>query len=84
MGIELLWTLIVGFIVGLISRYLMPGKQVMGIFMTTLFGCGGAVLASYAGKYLGFYKADDQVLWFASAVVGALVLLFIYGKIIGK
>lgn len=79
----LLWTLVVGFVVGLIARYLMPGKQVMGIFMTTLFGCGGAVLATYAGQALQLYKAGEPA-GFIGAIVGAFVLLFIYGKIIGK
>jgi uncharacterized membrane protein YeaQ/YmgE (transglycosylase-associated protein family) len=81
--LALVWTLIVGFVVGLIARFLMPGKQVMGIVMTTLFGCGGAVLATYAGVALGLYKAGDTA-GFIGAIVGALVLLFIYGKVIGK
>ena len=79
----LLWTLVVGFVVGLIARYLMPGKQVMGIVMTTLFGCGGAVAATYAGQLLGLYKAGEPA-GFIGAIVGAFILLFIYGKIIGK
>jgi uncharacterized membrane protein YeaQ/YmgE (transglycosylase-associated protein family) len=81
--LALLWTLIVGFVVGLVARFLMPGKQVMGIVMTAIFGCGGAVLATYAGQALGLYKAGEPV-GFIGAVVGALVLLFIYGKVIGK
>jgi len=79
----LVWTLIVGFVVGLIARFLMPGKQVMGIFMTALFGCGGAVLATYAGQALGLYKAGEPA-GFIGAVVGAFILLFVYGKVIGK
>jgi uncharacterized membrane protein YeaQ/YmgE (transglycosylase-associated protein family) len=79
----LIWTILVGFIVGLIARLAMPGKQVMGWFMTTLFGCGGAVLATYAGKALGLYKVGEPA-GFIGAVVGAFVLLFIYGKVIGK
>ncbi len=79
----LVWTIIVGFVVGLIARSLMPGKQVMGIIMTTLFGCGGAVLATYAGQALQLYKAGEPA-GFVGAVVGAFVLLFIYGKFIGQ
>ena len=79
----LLWTLVVGFVVGLIARYLMPGQQVMGIVMTTLFGCGGAVAATYGGQLLGVYKAGEPA-GFIGAIVGAFVLLFIYGKVIGK
>jgi len=79
----LVWTIIVGFVVGLVARFLMPGKQEMGFVMTTLFGCGGAVLAAYGGQALNLYKMGEPV-GFVGAVVGALVLLFIYGKIIGK
>jgi uncharacterized membrane protein YeaQ/YmgE (transglycosylase-associated protein family) len=79
----LIWTIIVGFVVGLIARFAMPGKQVMGWFMTTLFGCGGAVLATYAGLALGLYEVG-QPAGFIGAVVGAFILLFIYGKFIGK
>lgn len=79
----LVWTIVVGFVVGLIARFLMPGKQVMGIVMTTLFGCGGAVLATYAGQALQLYKAGEPA-GFVGAVVGAFVLLFIYGKFIGR
>ncbi len=79
----LVWTIIVGFVVGLIARFLMPGKQVMGFIMTTLFGIGGAVAASYAGQALGLYRAGEPA-GFIGAIVGAFVLLFIYGKMIGK
>ncbi len=79
----LVWTIVVGFVVGLVARFLMPGKQVMGFVMTTLFGCGGAVLAAYGGQALGLYKIGEPV-GFIGAVIGALILLFLYGKIIGK
>jgi len=79
----LVWTIIVGFIVGLIARLLMPGRQVMGFIMTTLFGVGGAVAATYAGQVLGLYKVGEPA-GFVGAIVGAFVLLFIYGKMIGK
>ena len=79
----LVWTIIVGFVVGLVARLAMPGKQEMGFVMTTLFGCGGAVLAAYGGQALGLYKMGEPV-GFIGAVVGAFILLFVYGKIIGK
>jgi uncharacterized membrane protein YeaQ/YmgE (transglycosylase-associated protein family) len=84
MGImALVWTLIVGFVVGLIARFLMPGKQVMGWFMTALFGCGGAVLSTYAGQALGLYQAGEPA-GFIGAVIGAFILLFVYRQIIAR
>lgn len=79
----LLWTVIIGFLVGLAARAVMPGRQVMGIIMTTLLGIGGALLAGYAGQLLGYYKLGDAV-GFVASVVGALVLLFIWGKLVNK
>jgi uncharacterized membrane protein YeaQ/YmgE (transglycosylase-associated protein family) len=49
----LLWTVIIGFFVGLIARAVMPGRQIMGIILTTLLGIGGALLAGYAAGFCG-------------------------------
>jgi len=76
----LLWTIVVGFVVGLIARAIMPGRQVMGIIMTTLLGIGGAVLAGYAGQFLGIYRMGEPV-GFVGAIVGAFILLFIYDRL---
>lgn len=79
----LLWTIIIGFLVGLIARAVMPGRQIMGIIMTTLLGIGGSLLAGYAGQLLGYYRLGEPV-GFVASVVGALVLLFIWGKLVNK
>jgi uncharacterized membrane protein YeaQ/YmgE (transglycosylase-associated protein family) len=76
----LLWTIVVGFVVGLIARAIMPGRQVMGIIMTTLLGVGGAVLAGYAGQLLGVYKMGEPA-GFVGAIVGAFILLLIYDQL---
>lgn len=73
-------TIIVGFIVGLIARAIMPGNQSMGIIMTTVLGIVGALVASYGGSVLGLYPAGSPVGWIAS-VIGALIVLFVYGAI---
>ena len=78
MGI--IWTIIVGFLVGLVARAVLPGNQAMGLIMTTLLGIGGALLASFAGQALGWYKVGEPV-GFIGAVVGALVLLVIWGRV---
>lgn len=79
----LLWTVIIGFLVGLIARAVMPGRQIMGIIMTTLLGVGGALLAGYAGQLLGYYKVGEPV-GFIASVVGALVILFLWTKLVNK
>jgi uncharacterized membrane protein YeaQ/YmgE (transglycosylase-associated protein family) len=75
----LLMTIIVGFIVGVIAKLIMPGKENMGFIMTTLLGIAGSILASYAGQAVGWYEAGQGAGWIAS-IVGAFVLLWIYQK----
>ena len=81
--ISILGTIVVGFIVGLIARALKPGDDRLGLIMTTLLGIGGAFLARYVGAAMGWYRAEEAAGWIAS-VVGAIVLLFIYGLVRGR
>ena len=76
-------TIIVGFIVGLIARAIMPGNQPMGIIMTTILGIVGALLAGYGGAALGLYAEGTPAGWIAS-VVGAIIVLFLYGLVTKK
>ena len=76
----LITTIVVGLIVGAIARFIMPGAQQMGWIMTCLLGIGGSLLAGYAGQLLGLYAVGQAAGWIAS-VVGALVLLFVVGKL---
>ena len=80
---EIIGTIVVGFIVGLIARALKPGNDRMGIIMTTLLGIAGAFLARYAGQAMGLYTANEPAGWIAS-VIGAVVLLFLYAMIRGR
>jgi uncharacterized membrane protein YeaQ/YmgE (transglycosylase-associated protein family) len=80
---SILGTILVGFIVGLIARALKPGDDKLGLIMTTLLGIAGAFLARYAGMALGLYSEGEAAGWIAS-VIGAIVLLFIYGLIRGR
>ncbi|MBN9339557.1 MAG: transglycosylase [Comamonadaceae bacterium SCN 68-20] len=81
--LSLLGTLIVGFIVGLIARALKPGDDKLGIVMTSLLGVAGAFVANYAGTALGWYREGEVAGWIAS-VVGAIVLLALYGLVKGR
>ncbi|MFT3815101.1 MAG: GlsB/YeaQ/YmgE family stress response membrane protein [Acidovorax sp.] len=78
--LSLLGTLLVGLIVGLIARALKPGDDKLGLIMTSLLGVAGSFLASYVGVAMGWYRQGEAAGWIAS-VVGAIVLLVIYGFI---
>ena len=75
--------IIVGFIVGLIARAIMPGNQNMGLIMTAVLGIAGSLVASYGGAALGLYAQGTPAGWIAS-VVGAIILLFISGMVTKK
>ncbi len=76
------WMAIVGFVVGLIARAVMPGDQKLGIILTSVLGIAGSFAANFLGQAIGWYKAGD-VAGFIASVVGALILLFIY-KLVSK
>lgn len=76
-------TLIIGFVVGLVARFLKPGDDKMGIILTTVLGVIGAITATYGGQALGLY-APGQPAGFLGAVVGAIVILVVFGLVSGK
>ncbi len=80
---HIIWTIIVGFIVGLVAKFIHPGKENMGFIMTTILGIGGSMFATFVGQALGLYHAGTTA-GFIGAVIGAIALLFIYGKIKGR
>jgi uncharacterized membrane protein YeaQ/YmgE (transglycosylase-associated protein family) len=81
MGI--LWTILIGFIVGLLARLVHPGRDAMGFILTTLLGVGGALLATWIGQALHWY-APDQPAGFIGATIGAVILLVIYDRFIAR
>jgi len=81
MGI--LWTIVIGFVIGVIAKFLHPGRDGMGFIMTTLVGIGGSLLATWIGQALGWY-APGQATGFIGATIGAIVLLAVYGKVKGR
>jgi uncharacterized membrane protein YeaQ/YmgE (transglycosylase-associated protein family) len=78
MGI--IWTIVLGFVIGLLAKFLHPGKENMGFIMTIVLGIAGSFLAGVIGQFLGWYKAGEGAGFIASVVV-AILLLVIYGKI---
>jgi uncharacterized membrane protein YeaQ/YmgE (transglycosylase-associated protein family) len=75
----LIWTIIVGFVVGVVAKFVHPGRENMGFLVTTLLGIGGAFAATYLGQAIGWYQAG-QGAGFIGATVGALIILWIYGR----
>jgi uncharacterized membrane protein YeaQ/YmgE (transglycosylase-associated protein family) len=80
MGI--IWTIVLGFVIGVLAKFLHPGKENMGFITTVVLGVVGSFLAGVIGQYLGWYKAGEGAGFIASVVV-AILLLVIYGKIRG-
>jgi uncharacterized membrane protein YeaQ/YmgE (transglycosylase-associated protein family) len=79
MGI--LWAIIIGFVAGIIAKFLYPGSnEPSGFLLTTVLGIVGAVLATYLGQAIGWYRAGEGA-GLIGAVVGAILVLFIYGLI---
>ena len=76
---EILWTLIIGFIAGLIAKFIVPGRnEPSGFIMTTVLGIVGAFIATYLGQALGWYRAGEGA-GLLGAVIGAVILLVIWG-----
>ena len=77
---SIIGTLFIGLIVGLVARFIKPGNDSMGWIMTILLGICGSIAATYGGQALGIYQAG-QAAGFIGAVVGAVVLLLLYGAL---
>jgi uncharacterized membrane protein YeaQ/YmgE (transglycosylase-associated protein family) len=75
--LHLLWTIIIGFVAGLVAKFIMPGKDPGGVLITTALGIVGALVATYLGRLIGWYQAGESG-GFIAAVVGALIVLAIY------
>ena len=73
-------TILIGLIVGFVARLLHPGKDGLGIIMTSLLGIAGSLVATYGGQALGIYHATEGA-GFLGAVVGAVVILFVVTRL---
>lgn len=73
----MLGTILIGFFIGVLARWIKPGAQALGWIMTSLVGIGGAVLATLLGQALGWYAYGDRA-GFLASVGGAVVLLILY------
>ncbi|MDZ4676327.1 MAG: GlsB/YeaQ/YmgE family stress response membrane protein [Oligoflexia bacterium] len=80
---SILMTLLVGLIVGVIAKFMMPGRDPGGFIVTALLGIVGAFLASYLGQAMNFYVAGEPA-GFIASVIGAMLVLFIYRLAVGR
>ena len=81
---SIVWTILIGFVAGVIAKLIMPGKnEPSGFILTTLLGIGGAFLATYLGQAIGWYGPNEGAR-FIGAIVGAIILLAIWGLIAGR
>ncbi len=74
---EILWTLIIGLVVGVVAKFLMPGRDPGGFIITILLGIAGSFIAGFAGRAMHWYS-QGQPAGFIASVIGAIVLLIIY------
>ena len=75
---NIIWTILIGFIVGLIARFIMPRRHApKGFILTSLLGIAGSMFATYFGEYLGFYHAG-QTAGFIGAVIGSMLLIVVW------
>ena len=74
---HLIWTIVIGFIIGAVAKFLMPGNDPGGFIITTLLGIAGAFVANWIGGAMGFYQPGDAA-GFIASVLGAILLLYGY------
>ena len=81
---SILWTIIIGFVAGVIAKFIMPGpNEPSGFILTTILGIVGAFVATFLGQALGWY-GPGQGAGLIGAVVGAIIVLLLYGTMAGR
>jgi uncharacterized membrane protein YeaQ/YmgE (transglycosylase-associated protein family) len=74
---HLIWTILIGFVAGLVAKLLAPGTGPSGFFMTAALGIAGSLIATYVGEFVGWYKEGESA-GFIGAAFGAIVVLTTY------
>ena len=81
---SIIWTIIIGFVAGIIAKLLPPGpNEPSGFILTTLLGIVGALVATYLGQAIGWYHAGEGA-GLIGAVVGAVIVLVVWGLVAGR
>jgi uncharacterized membrane protein YeaQ/YmgE (transglycosylase-associated protein family) len=80
--VSIIWILIIGFVAGVVARWISPGpNEPSGFIVTTVLGIVGAFVATWLGQTIGWYRAD-QGAGFIGAIVGALIVLFVWNRLV--
>lgn len=79
----ILWVILVGFLIGLVARFLLPGRDPGGFVVTSLVGIAGSVVGQYIGQAFGFYRFNEPV-GFVGSVIGAMLFLVLLRAISGR
>ena len=77
---SIIWAIVIGLLVGIVAKFLMPGRDPGGFIVTALLGIVGAVVATFLGQALGLYAAGQSA-GFIASVIGAILVLFIYNLV---
>lgn len=78
---SILWTIIIGFVAGVVAKFLMPGpNEPSGFILTTILGIVGAFVATWLGQALGWYGPNEGA-GFIGAIVGAVIVLAVWGMV---
>ncbi|GGH20059.1 membrane protein [Alsobacter metallidurans] len=81
---SILWTILIGFVAGVIAKFIHPGSnEPAGFIMTAILGIIGAFVATFLGQALGWYRAGEGA-GLVGAVVGAIIVLVIWGMVTGR
>lgn len=81
---SIIWTIVIGFVAGVIAKFIMPGKnEPSGFILTTILGVIGAVVATWLGQAIGWYEPGESA-GFIGAIVGAIIVLVVWGVIASR
>jgi uncharacterized membrane protein YeaQ/YmgE (transglycosylase-associated protein family) len=80
----ILWTLIVGLVVGALAKLFMPGRDPGGIVITMLLGIAGSLVAGFLGRAAGWYRSPADGPGIIASIIGAMILLFLYRLVVGR
>ncbi|HXT02956.1 MAG TPA: GlsB/YeaQ/YmgE family stress response membrane protein [Casimicrobiaceae bacterium] len=80
---DIVWTIVIGFVVGLLAKFVMPGRDPAGFFVTAAIGIAGSLIATFGGRAIGIYHGG-QTSGFFGAFIGAIILLILYRMFVRK
>lgn len=80
---HIVWTILIGFVIGLVAKMLTPGRDPSGFFITAAIGIAGSLIATYGGQALGLYTPGEPAGFFG-ALIGAIIVLVAYHRIARK